>query len=372
MKRWLCIAALALAPPCFAGIGHATHYITLTTDATKIDEALPWMPVSLGTPDSPVDATFWANATTDNIRFTNSDGTTEIAFYILAFDAGSEIGQILVASPGMSSSVNVTYRCYFGGTATAYAAGDTYGQYNVFDANTEAVYFPGMLLPNVVNGSDALVASGAPGTAASDFEGVTAATYASASSQYHWHAGAPVSSWPFTLESLVYKVDTGAFQEVTTLSNSADNIATNAARLIVRASHDRLYGYVYDSSSASSVALTSNYTTYAVWDHLALSRNAAVGTTTTFYDGVIDQTESTTLSSISFNRFTIGAALNSGSPVNYLDGRVAMAAVHSAARSANYIATSNAAWTDSGFITWGASTPLSAGPAGHPWFYQRR
>jgi hypothetical protein len=228
MRRLLLIAAL-----CLPWLAHPapTHYVDIEIDATKVDEAIPVIPVFL----SPGDTTFWSTVTGANdVVFYDETGSTALDFYRVAFtDSGTTgTGLFLVNVDGIiSASTNETIRVYFGdGSATDQSDGAA----TFTGTSIAAFYLPGMTTTDITGNGYNLTAVNTPGTAASDIEGVTAATYASASSQYHYVNSSVISGFPFSIETRINKVDTGSFQTIVGAGYSSGGSSLSAIRLDVR------------------------------------------------------------------------------------------------------------------------------------------
>ncbi len=83
-------------------------------------------------------AAFWSNvnATGSDIRVVESDETTETAFEIVSFATTTTQGEMHFLADSLSTTSSSTFYVYYGNpSASAYAAGDTYGRNNVWTAN---------------------------------------------------------------------------------------------------------------------------------------------------------------------------------------------------------------------------------------------
>lgn len=320
--------------------------VKVTVLASVVDEAVPFAIAYLSDLPSGWHTAMSNSGDTDGrtIRVTTSDGVTECAVYVPpgSIDTGSDTGVIFFKATGMSASVDTDYYIYVGNaTANAYATTDTYGRNAVF-SDYAAAYLPG-ITTNGLTGSYNLTATGSPGTTASGFEGITAATY-NGSSQYHGFQGTtPITTWPMTLEGLAYTTDITSNQTIVGMFSSATN-------------ND--YGYLYfnglstdglaadfkgSSGSTASAATATDYTTSA-WHYVSGSRDANTGAAKAYLNGASVATDSTSISTASFNRIAIGTTwINAGS-FSLLTGRVAFAAISSSVRSANYMTTQNQNW----------------------------
>ena len=328
-----------------------SHRVYISIDATLVDEATDYIPVFL----SKGDTTFWSNvqADGDDIRFTEDDGETELAHYLAGTftDSGTTgTACYLVDVSGIiSASSNVSFFIYTGnGSASAYGVSDTYGRNNVFDANTVAFYLPGETTTDLTGGGYDLTAVNTPGTAASAFEGITAADYDSSSSQYHYVNSAAISDWPLTLQCWVDFDAFGSARCPIGIGKETSGAVSYAYGYITATWACYLEG---DTGGAYSSAAVAGTETVDTLYSFALTRDANTGTTTLYRDTTTD-TDTTTLTTPSFSRMGLAAAPDD-TPAYYFDGQISVAGFHDVERSANYISTNYNAWTDSGFLTWG-------------------
>jgi len=176
------------------------------TDYTLIPEAVSYVPVFL----SKCDASWWATVLSDgaDIRVTTSDGRI-LSHYLVpsTFNTTTKKGCLLVDTKGyLSTSANKTLYVYCGNAG----ASSTSNSAMMFSGSgCVGFYLPGETLNDLTEGGRNLTAVGSPGTAASAYEGVTAATYSAASSQYHYYAGTPaVTAWPVTWQAFAYANNT--------------------------------------------------------------------------------------------------------------------------------------------------------------------
>ena len=168
----------------------STGYVTVTTLASVIDEAVPFCVVYLSDLPSGFHTAMDTASDTDGktIRVSTSDGSTQLACVPLGVNTGTDTGCLIFLGTGMSASVDVSYRIYCGNAALSMpSASGGMGEQAVFAAYA-GVYFPGMATRDFTSGGRTLTAVNSPGTATSNYEGITAATY-NASNNYHKYEG---------------------------------------------------------------------------------------------------------------------------------------------------------------------------------------
>lgn len=368
IKRFLLSAVLLLA-----GFAHAdwaadrdgsAGYVTVTTLATAVDEAVPFVVVYLS--DLPADFhTAMSDASdTDGktIRVSTSDGTTQLACVPIGVNTSTDTGCLIFLGTGMSASVDVDYRIYVGNAALSMpTASGGMGEQAVFAAYA-GVYFPGMDTRDWTSGGRTLTAVNSPGTAASGYEGITAATYNGTSSYHKYEGTQSVTNWPLTMEALAYTTRiSGSDQNVFALTDyDADLFSSSWFRFLGGG-----FGYIKTyHQGASGSAANYNYSTAVsvdTWYHLATSRDANSGTSRTYRNGTQVSTSTTTLTAPTFDRLTIGTLINSTATSGnfFLAGNVAVALLSSSVRSADFIATSKRNW-DGALYSAGAWTALDS------------
>lgn len=364
MRRWIAIAVLAAAGtaslPSFAFDPAWTHVATVTLNAAYQDEAPVVVPVFLGGFDS----TWHANAQADgdDIRVTEDDDTTERDYYLVAYDAGADTGCIIVNVDGYASaSVDKDLRIFIGNSGAS-AGSDAAATF----AGYAAYYLPGMSTSNLANpGTYDLTAYNTPGTEASAFEGLTAATY-NGTDEYHQYSGAITSAWPMSIGMLLKPSSTALqYAGVLTVYTSSDNIFgiyTNSG-----GATGAVLGNGGSAASATQNSAVSNGTT----DLLMVTRNATSGTSY-IRDNSGSASNATTVNAFgSADRLTIGALAYASSTLLYFSGSVSQLEYSTSARSADYFTTMYDAWFTAGFRTYGATEANSGGATGHPWFYMR-
>jgi len=365
IKRFL-LSVVLLVLPLWAHADWAADrdasagYVTVTTLATAVDEAVPFCVVYLS--DMPAD--FWtamdAASDTDGktIRVSTSDGTTQLACVPIGVNTSTDTGCLIFLGTGMSASVDVDYRIYVGNASLSMPTASAAEQL-VF-ADYAGVYFPGVDTRDWTAGGRTLTAVNSPGTAASGYEGITAATY-NGSNQYHKYEGAPaVTTWPLSVEALAYSTNTTATQNIFSITK-ASNTATQALlRLRGDASDKATFTAVGENTTTSDAVSATAYSS-STWHYVTGTRSGTTtGTTTSYIDGGNSGTNSTTLNAMSSPvRTTIGCAYVAAGPLQYLTGRVAVALLSSSARSADYVATMQDNWAGTMYSA-GAWTALDS------------
>jgi len=340
-------------------------YVTVTTLATAVDEAVPFVVVYLS--DLPADFHTAMTTASDTdgktIRVSTSDGTTQLACVPIGVNTGTDTGCLIFLGTGMSASVDVDYRIYVGNAALSMpSASGGMGEQAVFAAYA-GVYFPGVATRDWTSGGRTLTAVNSPGTAASGLEGITAATY-DGSSQYHYNSGTQgATSWPMSLEALML-VDTTSGTRVAVqlgVFASASNIFSlwRLATSTIRA------GVQGDGGSAATASLGTMSTD--TWYHVANTRDSTTGDTYGYFNG----TQYTNAGNINAfgtaDRLTIGVGVGSSAYSLYWDGRIAVALLSSSVRSANYVSTMQDNWAGTMYSAgaWTAlDTDIVAGSTG--------
>jgi hypothetical protein len=330
-----------------------SHRATLTVPVVADDGILfGYLPMSK------LPEEYWLNgdADGDDIRITEEDGETELAFYLPAApNFSTDTGGIFIRLAGIASeSVTADVTIYWGNIAASGAgdSGDVFAGY-------AAVYAPGMSAVNWVTGSEALTAENSPGTTTSGIEGMIAATY-TGGTKSHWTSSVVLTGWPVTLEAIGESYDaanTGALA-----SFSAMGGAENAFRIIFAGtvSGDPARAVAAGASGASTADTSSGYSTNTT-HYVAGSRDANSGTTRAFIDGGSAGSNTTSLTTPTFTRFSTGIAFRTTS-VNALDGEVTIALVSASVRSADFISTMHDMWTDADWWTVGEAEENESGP----------
>jgi len=338
-------------------------YVTVTTLATAVDEAVPFVVVYLS--DLPADFHTAMTTASDTdgktIRVSTSDGTTQLACVPIGVNTGTDTGCLIFLGTGMSASVDVDYRIYVGNASLSMpSASGGMGEQAVF-ASYAGVYFPGVATRDWTSGGRTLTAVNSPGTAASGMEGITAATY-NGTSQYHKYEGTTSpTTYPVFFEALAYTTTTTGTKTAVGIGQSG---TTNGAMQLTFAGNLSLFAT--GGTSGTSQA-TRTWSTANTWHFIAGGRDALTGTTQVSIDGGAFGTNTTSLTGTpAWARIGIGALVRS-TVANYLNGRVAVALLSSSVRSANYIATMQDNWAGTMYSAgaWTAlDTDIVAGSTG--------
>lgn len=362
IKRFLLSAVLFVLPlwahaDWAADRDASAGYVTVTTLATAVDEAVPFVVVYLS--DLPADFHTAMTTASDTdgktIRVSTSDGTTQLACVPIGVNTGTDTGCLIFLGTGMSASVDVDYRIYVGNAALSMpSASGGMGIYAVFAAYA-AGYMPGVRLDDISgHGFGPLTAVNSPGTAASGYEGITAATY-NGTSQYHYNASAAaVTGWPLTHELLAYAANVTGTKVLLGLSYSTS--ASSYSGMYLSGANSICFNKGASGSAADASKASVSATT---WHYLAGNRNSNTsGTTNSYIDGGTAATNTGNLASPNaFDRVMIGAQYFSGAVSNYSNARIAVALLSSSVRSADYMSTMQDNWAGTMYST-GAWTAL--------------
>lgn len=331
-----------------------SHRAEVEIDAAYVDEAVPVIPVYLSGFDSTWHTAVQADG--DDIRVTQSDGTTLLDYYLVSYDSGTDTGLIMVNVDGyISASVNVTLYVYVGNSGAS--AGSTTDTFT--GTGYVGVYFPGESTSDASGGSRNLTAVNAPTTTAVAAYEIDAATY-NGSDEYHGYDGTQgVTAWPMSLELLLAPGSTSLqYVSALTVYASSDNIFglyTNSGGLTAA-----VLGNGGSAASATQNSAVSNGT----WAYVMASRDATSGTSYARAPSGAASNATTINAYGTADRFTIGALRYSSSTILYYTGSVAFAALSSVARSADYYATMLDAWNTSAFRTYGATEAQPSGDTG--------
>ena len=345
-----------------------SHRAPLTIDHTLVIEGIPYVPLYL----SKCDATWWANVKTngDDIRLTSDDGTGLLPHYLVpgGFDSTGKTGCILVKTTSYISNLFDKKIYAYCGNAGASSVSDSSSVFT--GSGYVGVYMPGVTTTELCLSGRDLTAVNSPGTAASGYEGITAAKY-NGTSQYHKYEGtAAVTNWPITMEALAYSTSTTINNCAFFLGDSASmsSIAMINFRGATSSPVDPVTAQFRGGGGNISLAYGGTFSA-STWYFSAVTRNANTGTSIAYLDGASTATESTTITAPTFNRTSIGANWRTGTPSEPFSGNVAVALLSDSVRSADFIKTKYNAYTNTSFITASAtevgtspSTPLTYPP----------
>jgi len=345
-------------------------YVTVTTLASVIDEAVPFCVVYLSDLPSGFHSAMDAASDTDGktIRVSTSDGSTQLPCVPLGVNTGTDTGCLIFLDTGSSASVDVAFRIYVGNAAlTMPSASGGMGEQAVFAAYDQ-VYFPGMDVRDFTAGGRTLTAVNTPGTAASGYEGITAASYTASSTQYHKYEGTQsVSTWPLSYETLAYSTSAANTQSIMSLSKSTSNDDYGFLYFNGPTGGDPFSADLKGPSGSTSSASTSTGYSASTWYSVAMTRSGTTtGTTTVYKDGGSSGTSGTTLVATAFDRFSIGAVMLNAGVFSKLDGCVAVALLSGSVRSGNFLATMKQNW-DGALYSVGSWTSNSIAPGTTGW-----
>ena len=329
-------------------------YYEIVSDYTKV-LAVPgvvWIPLSTA-PSAFWDALDASGDTTGRTIRVSSTSNALKPFYIAGINTSLRTGGLLFRDTSLSTSVNTTLRVWSGGAASMPAATDSEGRNACFAAFRSFHLIGNSLTDLTGNGFD-MTASGSPGVAASNWEGITAASYAG-TSDYHLCSSAPVSGWSITVEALGFCANATAAHTLAAQANSATGIGANIATLRARGDVGDAITFAVDGSSGNTATgTTSTSFSASTWFYAAGVHDTNNDDTHAYINGGSKGTTNAVVMGPSFNRYAIGVTPVS-TPTNYLNGRVAAAYTSNVERSDNYITTMDNVW-DNAVFTPGAWT----------------
>jgi len=222
-------------------------------------------------------------------------------------------------------------------------------------ARYAGVYFPGVDTRDWTSGGRTLTAKNSPGTAASGYEGITAATY-NGTSSYHYNSGTQgATAWPMSLETLM-------LCDVTTGIRAAVNLGVFASTSNVFSIWKQSTGVaqagVQGNGGSAATAATGTMST-ATWYYAANTRDSTTGDTYGYFNG----TQYTNAGNINAfgtaDRIAIGSGFVSSAHNSYWDGNIAVALLSDSVRSADYVATMQDNWAGTMYSA-GAWTALDS------------
>jgi len=203
------------------------YRVSVTIDATQVDSTLTNFPVYVDLSDLPAD--FHTNVKSDgcDIRVVESDETTETAFELVSYDAGSDTGELHFMADSLSSSVDTVFYIYYGNSgASCYATNATYG--------AEAVW-TGYLMVSHGNTADSTGNLTFSNTSAS-FEETTNVKLGATARRFdggggdeirtdYGSYGSPIGTGDFTIQAWVRMPQEDARRTIMSFSSSAGGYA---------------------------------------------------------------------------------------------------------------------------------------------------
>lgn len=350
LRRWITSLVIFVLPlwahaDWAADRDASAGYVTVTTLATAVDEAVPFCVVYLS--DLPADFHTAMSTASDTdgktIRVSTSDGATQLACVPIGVNTSTDTGCLIFLGTGMSASVDVDYRIYVGNAALSMpSASGGMGEQAVFAAYA-GVYFPGVDTRDWTSGGRTLTAVNSPGTAASGYEGITAATY-NGTSSYHYYSGTQgVNDWPITMETIAYCNNTTTDSNIFTLRKFSTTQPLFTLYFRGNTGSDRVIINARGDSGSTVSASTSTTFSSSTYYYLTATRDDDSGTLRVKKDAASEGTNTASLVAPTWDSLAIGAS-RSTSVGGYLPGRVAVALLSSSVRSANFIATMQDNW----------------------------
>lgn len=326
-------------------------YAEVTFAASAVDEAIPFLTVYLS--DLP---TAWHDAMANagdtdgsTIRVTKSDGTTECAVYVPpgSVNTSTDTGALFFRATDLSAVLDTVYMIWVGNAAsTMYLSTDTYGRNAVFTGYVGG-YIPGMLLDDITGNGRTLIASAtAPGTAASGYEGITAASYNGTSSYHYYDGTQAVTNNLLSFEALAYSTSSTASQIVAGYTDTSNTVNMVLLRMRGDVASDPVRFFVQGNGGGGPEPGTSVGYSVNTWHYAAGTRSTATSTgdNVVYLDGGNSGTTTLSINAPSArSKLRIGV-FDGASFAQYLAGRVAFFGISSSARSANYVSTMNKNW----------------------------
>lgn len=364
IKRFLLSAVLFLIPlwahaDWAADRDASAGYVTVTTLATAVDEAVPFCVVYLS--DLPADFHTAMTTASDTdgktIRVSTSDGTTQLACVPIGVNTSTDTGCLIFLGTGMSASTDVDYRIYVGNAALSMpSASGGMGEQAVFAAY-EAAYILNSLTDRTGNGFDLTAAGGYTAGQSTAWEGITGYDLDGTSGTFLYHNASPVSAWPATFEVGHAPSTSTTTQDVMSIRSSSSTSPLFIVRII---SSNVMQTLSRGDTGSLSTAATSNTLADTTWGISSAIRDAGSGTGKAILDAGTAGTDTTTIdTALTCNRFTLGASRSTSNTGHY-DGKIGWALVSAANRSADYIATMQDNWAGTMYSA-GAWTPLDSG-----------
>ncbi|MBW2638356.1 MAG: hypothetical protein JRC86_12730 [Deltaproteobacteria bacterium] len=324
--------------------GYAIQSVTAGADLTDFT-------VIVDLADMPVE--WWALVdTSDGTKGRAAkDDETELATDWIDFDDGAETGWLRVKWSGTLSSGGAnTLRIYPPVAAnSSNAAGATYGSDNAYDSGWAAYWTmdeaSGSLIDRTVNGLDLAVT----GTPTYEATGQVGKAITLDDNGYFSAATPAVTAWPCTMIAWVKPT---TISKILTVANVADSgISTQYISLFLRG--DVGGDPVVAGQSASVYAQAEKDSFVAdTWQHVA-AKFISTASRFAYLDGVEgDENTDSTLTVGSYDSTTVGRTGDS-TPTGDFEGSLDEVQIHSADRSADWIAEEYSATNDNSAY-WGA------------------
>lgn len=368
LRRWIACAVLLIAPLSWADWAAdrdaSAGYVTVTTLATAVDEAVPFCVVYLS--DLPADFhTAMSDASdTDGktIRVSTSDGTTELACVPIGVNTSTDTGCLIFLGTGMSASVDVDYRIYVGNASLSMpTASGGMGEQAVFADYASAVVLNS--LADRKTGTTWTATNSPTSGVSTNYEGITGYGFSAASNQYLSLASAVVSSVPVTVEVLAESDDTSNTYLLAGIGRTNSDTVNQVNLFSAGATTGDPISFRVQGGSGSRVdADTSSGISANTWYYAAGTRDAvSSGTQKSYLNGSNAGTSTTNLGSAlsGQNSTYIGRRIDL-TPDAALSGTVAVVLYSSSVRSADYVSTMQDNWAGTMYSA-GAWTALDTG-----------
>lgn len=316
-----------------------------------------------------------------DVRVTQSDGTTEVAFELSGVDYTGNTGSLFFDSTGIATGSDTDFYVYYGNTtANSYAKNDTYGSFNVWNSNYKGVWH--MEEPSDTQRFDSTsnwnVMSDTNGVAKGTGKIESAGDYDDTNSEYlsiddsdqtglditddltlsNWINMGTDSGSGYRRDSFIAKWDRSSSEQRSYFLSYENFDSNNTLNL-----------FLYDDMGSDVLRKTADLGTgtpklvRVVWD-------ASISTVEYFVDGSSLGTESGSVTSLNSNTGDVflGSAISGGPPAvpqNFLDGIQDEVRIYSGLLSANWDTTEyNNQNSPSTFWTTGSAEEEGAGGDG--------
>jgi len=268
-----------------------TKRVAITIDATKVPSTQTSFPVYVDLGELP--AGFHTNVKSDgcDIRVVESDETTETAFELVDYDAGTDSGELHFMADSISGSTDTTFYIYYGNAgASCYATTATYGAENVWPSNYKLVAHD-VGADSTSNGNDGTASAGVTiGGVTGQVGEATAFTVASNNVNFGEGAGDfDFGAGGFFVSTWLKRTRTGVI-ETALAKYSAGYPVSYFMRF---ATDDKIFVGSRSNSSRRQYYISSIAIDDTDWHKVDVFRSSAVSSWRIYIDGV----DRTTLSS---------------------------------------------------------------------------
>jgi hypothetical protein len=316
--------------------------LKITVDHTLVDANLTDFPVYLNLDDLP--ATFFDNVQSDgdDIRITEADGLTELAYELVSINTTTDKGELHFRADLASTTNTEFYIYYDNSAASGYAVTATYGRNNVWSNDFEAVYHldtnPASAMTDSTGNGFTLTAAGGSGMGAAN-----STTSIMGNGMYFDGNNDRLinSGWAWTLATVTVTAwNNVATAEVQSANLFGFTISGNERFGSHAPWSDNTIYWDYGTCCASPGRVSTSYTAYRnKWSHIALVSRAAGGNFMGIYlDGNLANSLGTSDDpNVTLTGFALGSTGSGGG--THHKGRVDEFRIATAARSGTWIST---------------------------------